>query len=483
MKDLQEFHWGSYIIFLVLYFLQDLKKYINLMSLTLTPTLSLVSNLFVGPNVGSSLVFENLNPESSKGKAFLHDEESPREKPPSCVTCQENKSTITPQDCMGGEVVDAANFYVEKAHETCGILMGDTAWHEEEIMQEKMHHKVLQKGMHEYDQNCSIIENIKGGGFLVNDIIQGSDSLGMVKLGRDNQQGLLKLRKRPAMLVVPEHSAVSEFGEMCRKLEHKEFEVEGRDFVLASKKGRRKVMEDGYGVMVDILGDPKQAFFAVIDGHGGQAATDFVAENLGRNITKALECVGGEEGRLEQAIRSGYMVTDKDFLCQGVSSGACTSSVLLKDGELHVANVGDCRVVLSRKGVAKALTNDHRLTREDERLRIENTGGFVHCQNGIWRAQGLLAVSRAIGDMHLKEWIISEPEIKKLRLTSDCQFLIMASDGLWDKVNDQEAVDVVLREKNLLMSCKKLVDMSSSRGSMDDITVMVIDLLNFVTSS
>nr|POF03637.1 putative protein phosphatase 2c 25 [Quercus suber] len=66
---------------------------------------------------------------------------------------------------------------------------------------------------------------------------------------------------------------------------------------------------------------------------------------------------------------------------------------------------------------------------------------------------------------------------------SDCQFLIMASDGLWDKVNDQEAVDVVLREKNLLMSCKKLVDMSSSRGSMDDITVMVIDLLNFVTTS
>ncbi|KAK7816941.1 putative protein phosphatase 2c 2, partial [Quercus suber] len=189
----------------------------------------------------------------------------------------------------------------------------------------------------------------------------------------------------------------------------------------------------------------------------------------------------------------------------GVSSGACTSSMLLKDGELYVANVGDCRVVLSRKGVAKALRKDHRLTREDERLRIENTnlilfslslfksksieitynilqGGFVHCQNGIWRAQGLLAVSRAIGDLHLKEWIISELEIKRLRLTSDCQFLIMFSDGLWDKVNDQEAVDVVLREKNLLMSCKKLVDMSSSRGSMDDITVMVIDLLNFVTT-
>uniref|UniRef100_A0A803PRJ0 PPM-type phosphatase domain-containing protein n=1 Tax=Cannabis sativa TaxID=3483 RepID=A0A803PRJ0_CANSA len=132
----------------------------------------------------------------------------------------------------------------------------------------------------------------------------------------------------------------------------------------------------------------------------------------------------------------------------GVSSGACAASVLVKNGKLHVANVGDCRVVLSRKGVAHVLTNDHRLTtREDERLRIENSGGFVHCRNGVWRVQGSLAVSRAIGDQHLKEW---------------------------------EAVDIVLREKSTLKACKRLVDMSSSRGNMDDITVMVVKLHNFM---
>lgn len=57
---------------------------------------------------------------------------------------------------------------------------------------------------------------------------------------------------------------------------------------------------------------------------------------------------------------------------QGVTGGACTASVLLKDSELHVANAGDCRVVLSRNGVADSLTKDHRLSREDERSRIEN---------------------------------------------------------------------------------------------------------------
>ena len=61
-------------------------------------------------------------------------------------------------------------------------------------------------------------------------------------------------------------------------------------------------------------------------------------------------------------------------------------------------------------------------------------GGYLHCRNGVWRVNGSLAVSRAIGDLHLKDWIISEPEIKKVPLTFDCEFLIMASDGLWDKV-------------------------------------------------
>lgn len=61
----------------------------------------------------------------------------------------------------------------------------------------------------------------------------------------------------------------------------------------------------------------------------------------------------------------------------------------------------------------------------------------MHCRNGVWRVQGSLAVSRSIGDLHLKDWVISEPEIESLRLTSDCDFLIMASDGLWDKVRYQ----------------------------------------------
>lgn len=60
-------------------------------------------------------------------------------------------------------------------------------------------------------------------------------------------------------------------------------------------------------------------------------------------------------------------------IMQGVNSGACAASVLIRNGEIHVANVGDCRVVLSRRGLATRLTDDHHLSREDERSRIENS--------------------------------------------------------------------------------------------------------------
>ncbi|XP_019152058.1 PREDICTED: probable protein phosphatase 2C 74 [Ipomoea nil] len=300
-------------------------------------------------------------------------------------------------------------------------------------------------------------------------------------------------RKRPALLQVPVYSPESDFAVFARKRFEdirSEMEVEGRDYFVASKKGRREVMEDGHSVILDILGDSKQAFFVVIDGHGGRNAVDYVAENLGKNIVNSLEAgnkvsLSSSSGNhIEDALRQGYSETDKQFLVQGKDGGACAASVLIKDGEMHVANVGDCGVVLSRKSVAVSLTSDHRpASREDERARIEKSGGMLYCQNGVLRVNGSLAVSRAFGDHHLKELIISEPDILNLPLTSDCQFLILASDGLWDKVSNQEAVDVVLSENNSMKSCKKLVDLSSMRGSLDDVTVMVINLQNFLMSN
>ncbi|KAK8954886.1 putative protein phosphatase 2C 74 [Platanthera zijinensis] len=144
-----------------------------------------------------------------------------------------------------------------------------------------------------------------------------------------------------------------------------------------------------------------------------------------------------------------------------------------------VSNVGDCRIVMSRKGLAEALTTDHLPGREDERIRIMIQGGYVNCHNGVWRVQDSLAISRSIGDANMKEWIVSEPETKMIPLTQDCEFLIMASDGLWDMVSNQEAVDVVAKMRKSVQSCTDLVEISCSRGNKDDITVMVVDIQSF----
>lgn len=69
---------------------------------------------------------------------------------------------------------------------------------------------------------------------------------------------LSKLEKRPPMLFVPKNRPGFEFRDMGRREEKKEFEVEGKGFFLASKKGKREFMEDGFGIMLDIMGDTKQ---------------------------------------------------------------------------------------------------------------------------------------------------------------------------------------------------------------------------------
>ncbi|XP_020245006.1 probable protein phosphatase 2C 74 [Asparagus officinalis] len=300
-------------------------------------------------------------------------------------------------------------------------------------------------------------------------------------VGGCGAKGLKKARKRPAMISIPENvSCADQFVREEEVEEEKDVEVEGGGYCLVSRRGKRHLMEDGYGVISDINGDSKQAFFGVFDGHGGRAAVDFVSENLGENIIRAIDRLEEGEDKLEMAMRSGYLTTDREFLSQGVNSGACAATVLLKDGELHIANVGDCKVVMSRNKEAKTLTVSHNPGTENERNRIESLGGYVSCRNGTWRVQDSLAISRSIGDANLKEWIISEPETRSVNLTPDCEFLVLASDGLWDKVSDEEAVNVVLKNREFMKSCKDLVEMSCRRGNRDDITVMIVNLQSFV---
>ncbi|XP_043723978.1 probable protein phosphatase 2C 25 [Telopea speciosissima] len=295
---------------------------------------------------------------------------------------------------------------------------------------------------------------------------------------------ILKKNKRPAKIDIPisalRLAAVTPaLSEVQRELE---FERDGVS--VYCKKGRREAMEDRYSAVFDLQGDPRQAFFGIFDGHGGAKAAEFAAENMGQNIMGEL--TRREGNKIEDAVKNGYLTTDSEFLKEEIHAGTCCVTALISKGDLVVSNAGDCRAVMSRGGIAEALTSDHKPSREDEKERILALGGYVDCYHGVWRLQGSLAVSRGIGDRSLKQWVIAEPETKVLNIKPECEFLILASDGLWDKVTNQEAVDMVrplcigTDKPELMSACRRLAELSVTRGSADDISVMVIQLSHFI---
>lgn len=242
---------GKAILYMALTTLTSPSHYHHLSIAHLSP----VGKVFVGRKEGY-LIFESLNPEIISKNSALTREEIPRGDKLPRVTCQVQEIIpLLDQYIGGGDQADATRFSCERADQdkSCTILMTDIPFDEEKlILQENKHHKVYLKGI------IHDMRTKENSSALVND--QGrSDSLETTKFGGVN--GALKLQKRPAKLVLPAYSCpvMESAGEMSRrKLENKEFEVEGRNFVLASRKGRRMVMEDGYGAMLDILGDPKQ---------------------------------------------------------------------------------------------------------------------------------------------------------------------------------------------------------------------------------
>ncbi|XP_066335152.1 probable protein phosphatase 2C 74 [Miscanthus floridulus] len=301
-------------------------------------------------------------------------------------------------------------------------------------------------------------------------------------------------RRRPSRLVIPVADDAGEvaagWGVAAVPAKEADVEVEGDGFWLASRAGPRHAMEDAYVVTDKNDADSQLAFYGVFDGHGGRAAVDFVSERLSKNVVSAVLAAAGttetrrealSEDAVSAAIKEAYLATDSELLTkhQDASGGACAATAVVKGGDLYVAHLGDCRAVLSRDGSAAALTADHTCAAEDERARIEREGGYVsRSGSGVWRVQGSLAVSRAFGDGALKQWVVAEPAVTRVPLAAGCEFLVIASDGLWDKISNQEAVDVVSRSR--ATACRELVDMARRRGSRDDVTVMVVDLQRFV---
>ncbi|KAL6916030.1 hypothetical protein ACHAPO_006329 [Fusarium lateritium] len=140
---------------------------------------------------------------------------------------------------------------------------------------------------------------------------------------------------------------------------------------------------------------------------------------------------------------------------------------------LYTANVGDARIILCRGGKALRLSYDHKGSDEVEGKRIAAAGGLI-LNN---RVNGVLAVTRALGDAYMKKLVTGHPYTTETVIQPDSdEFIIIACDGIWDVCSDQEAVDLVRNVEDPISASKQLVDYALNRFSTDNLSCMVVRL-------
>ncbi|KAK0455425.1 phosphatase 2C-like domain-containing protein [Desarmillaria tabescens] len=140
----------------------------------------------------------------------------------------------------------------------------------------------------------------------------------------------------------------------------------------------------------------------------------------------------------------------------------------------YTANAGDARGVLCRNGNAIRLTYDHKGSDKQEAKRIMDAGGFV--MSG--RVNGVLAVTRSLGDSSMKEFVVGAPYTTETELCDDDEFVILACDGLWDVASDQAAVDLIRDIDDAQLASQKLLKYALSHHSSDNVTVLVVRFKN-----
>jgi len=195
---------------------------------------------------------------------------------------------------------------------------------------------------------------------------------------------------------------------------------------------------------------------------------------------------------LSEALEQAFVDIDEALLIHQNNSGGndvsgCTSvTVMITPTHIVCANAGDSRSVLGTSDSFEAMSEDHKPSDEKERKRIENAGGHVQWK----RVNGDLAVSRALGDFQYKnrpdlpaseQKVTCCPDIKKQPRSPSDDVLILACDGLWDVMTNEEAIGLCREiyqsgESSMELLAEEMIDLALIKGSRDNISAVVVKL-------
>ncbi|XP_065025590.1 probable protein phosphatase 2C 60 isoform X2 [Musa acuminata AAA Group] len=279
---------------------------------------------------------------------------------------------------------------------------------------------------------------------------------------------------------------------------------------------------------------PYGTFVGVYDGHGGPETSCYVNDHLFPHLKRfATE----QQSMSADVIRKAYQATEDGFISlvteqwpvkpQIAAVGSCCLVGVICGGMLYIANLGDSRAVLGRvvkatgEVLAVQLSAEHNVGIEPVRQELQSMHPddrqIVVLKHNVWRVKGVIQISRSIGDVYLKRTefnreplhvkfrlrepfkkpiLSSEPSITVQPLQPQDQFLIFASDGLWEHLSNQKAVDIVqnnppngsarrlvkaalqeaAKKREMRYSDLKKIDRGVRRHFHDDITVIVVFL-------
>lgn len=239
----------------------------------------------------------------------------------------------------------------------------------------------------------------------------------------------------------------------------------------AEAKGKRTTMEDRCAIVGEFAGENTQ-FYGIFDGHGGGDCSTYVANNLYKIIAKKLidNDMNNVLGLIQESINEINEYATQKWVNQGTTVAI---AIIIKD-KLYTANVGDTRILLVNQNdkIVKRLSVDHKVSDPIEQERIKAKVGLILND----RVGGVLALSRSIGDGCVSDIISCEAYMKETEYNHD-QSLIIACDGVWDVLDDQEAAQIFRSAGNAADASKMIKQAAIDKMTTDNVIVICVDLI------
>jgi len=250
--------------------------------------------------------------------------------------------------------------------------------------------------------------------------------------------------------------------------------------------GKRPTMEDKLVIFGQFNNQSDQEYFAIFDGHGGTASSAYAGKHLHKHLIKSLgdKSDSLSDDDVSKALIKSFENCQECIAKEDIEAGTTALVAYIRKNQLFIANLGDARAVLITKDEkGERASYDHKPHDPIEEARVVKAGGHVtkSVHKGVVtaRVNGMLAVSRSLGDNSLRAYLSCTPQIHGPFDTTKYEGLVLGCDGVWDVVSDNTAARLAFeqlkKDNNVEQAAINIRNKAYTRESRDNISVIVIN--------